>query len=212
MKILMIIIAATLVLSCSKSTLRVTTAWYDEEKVKANEKKNSVFILALTPNVEVRQYLESDLAAAATAHNIKAVKSIEVLGMATTYEQFPKQEAIVKKVRDLNLESILTISLIHEQHETKYIPGTVYTPYSTYSYYGNFGGYYNYWGPQIYTEGYYQTDKTYFLESNLYDVATLELLLSIQSKASKPKSIEKASKKYTETLVDELHRKGLMKK
>jgi len=40
----------------------------------------------------------------------------------------------------------------------------------------------------------------YFIESNLYDVNTLELLWSVQSKSYNPTDIEKVSKEYCNEL------------
>ena len=46
----------------------------------------------------------------------------------------------------------------------------------------------------------------------LFDVKTEEILFSIQSKAANPPAINKASKMYTQTLVDEIKKLGLGQK
>ena len=73
-----------------------------------------------------------------------------------------------------------------------------------------FGGYYEHQST-VYTPGYYTKDKKFFLESNLYDAKTQELVLSIQSKADNPDVIEKSSKVYTEELITELKALGAWK-
>ncbi|HRI19814.1 MAG TPA: hypothetical protein PLA68_02620 [Panacibacter sp.] len=125
----------------------------------------------------------------------------------------PVKEAFLKKVSDLGCETIFTVALVDKQSETRYNPGSssIYAPYPMYGYYGRFGGYYGY-SSMMYSPGYYSTDKTYFLESNLYDAKTEELLLSIQSKAENPPAIQKSSKLYTESLIKELESLGLLKK
>ena len=54
--------------------------------------------------------------------------------------------------------------------------------------------------------GYYETNHLYFIESNLYDTNTLELLWSVQSHSYNPSDIEKVSKDYCHELFDELEK------
>jgi len=67
--------------------------------------------------------------------------------------------------------------------------------------YGGFGGYYGFCINTMSTEGYYTTTSKYFLETKLFTVDSDETLLSIQSKVSNPKTLERASKEYTQSLV-----------
>ena len=60
--------------------------------------------------------------------------------------------------------------------------------------------------------GYYTTDKKYFIEGKLFDLNTNDLLLSVQTKAENPSEIEKSSKQYTATLMEEIERLDLRKK
>jgi len=55
-----------------------------------------------------------------------------------------------------------------------------------YGSYGNYYGYYNYYSPQVYSPGYYSVDKTFYLETNAYDLASDKLLWSVQSEARNP--------------------------
>jgi len=45
----------------------------------------------------------------------------------------------------------------------------------------------------------------------LYDVASQKILFSIQTKAVNPDDIDKASKRFTETLMDEIKANGMLK-
>jgi len=120
------------------------------------------------------------------------------------------------------LETIFTVAVKDIRTESHYVKAsqTYYNPISNYGYYGSFGSYYgNYWGSGLgmmgpgvvmststssYNPGYTVEKKTIYLESNLYDTQTQELLMSIQTKAVDPESITKASKKFTTELVKEL--------
>jgi hypothetical protein len=103
---------------------------------------------------------------------------------------------------------VLTLALLDSKIVESYHPGTAYYPYSS-GYYGSFYGYYGYYYPQVYTEGYYSTDKSFYLETNLYDLKADKLLWSVQSEAHNPENLEEWFKKYSEMLINHLVRNGL---
>ena len=194
--------------SCAPS-IRTSASWVNKEKIQPPYK--SVFILVLTSNLQSKTILENDLATAATAKGLKAYKSVDVFGPVAGKEGLPIKETLMKKISDLGCETIFTVALVDKQSETRYVPGSsaMYSPYSYGGYggmgmYGGFGGYYGYSTSIMYSPGYYTTDKIYFVEANLYDAKTEELLMTIQSKADNPSGIQKSSKEYTQTLIDEI--------
>lgn len=209
--VILLLVSFAVLNSCSPS-IKTTASWVNKEKGVPQSYK-SIFIVVLSQNIESKTILENDLYNAATAEGFKAYKSIEVFGPVSGKENMPVKEAFLKKVSDLGCETIFTVALVDKKSETRYNPGStsIYAPYPMYGYYGRFGGYYGY-SSMMYSPGYYSTDKTYFLESNLYDAKTEELLLSIQSKAENPPAIQKSSKLYTESLIKELESLGLLKK
>ncbi len=79
--------------------------------------------------------------------------------------------------------------------------------------YGYYRGFYTYWYgsyDRVYTPGYYESSTEIFLESNLYDVATEELLWSAQSKSVNPESIPELVRDYAEVLVRDLLAKNVI--
>ncbi len=216
-------IATVSLISCSPS-IKTTASWINKEKMPAGGVK-SVFIIALTENMELKSSLENDLAIAAETRGIKAVKSMDAMGPVGIKNLAPHKDVFDKKLAELGSETILTVALVDKQSETRYVPGTttMYSPYGYGSYggyggfggygmYGGFGGYYGYSSNLMSTPGYYTTDKTYFVECKLFDVKTEELLISIQSKATNPSNIKSSSKAYTQTLIDEVKELKMRKK
>jgi hypothetical protein len=201
------IIAVTLTFSACSPKIQTVASWINKDKIQPEPYK-SVFIIVLSGNLNAKVALENDLAAAAEARGLKAFKSINVIGPFSGKESIPSKEVIQKKIKEIGCETVLTVALIDKQSVTRYVPGstTVYAPYAMYPYYGSFGSYYGYASVIYYDPGYYQTDKTYFMESNLYDTKTDLLIMSIQSKAVNPTTIEESSKQYTATLVDEVEK------
>jgi len=64
----------------------------------------------------------------------------------------------------------------------------------------------------MYDPGYYTTDKNYYLEANLYDAATEELVWSSQSETTNPSSIETFSRSFSTTVINQLIKDGLLAK
>ncbi len=185
--------------------------WANKDK-PAPDHKRSLFIMVLTADLHVRDVMETDLKAAAIKNGNKAITSIEALGPMNVGKKFPA-DAILKKIQELGMEAIFTVAVKDINTESRYVRASesYYNPVNNYNYYGNFGSYYgNYWGgtgivigsglTEV-TPGYTLEKKTYYLESNLYETSTQDLLLSIQTKAVDPDSINKASKEYTSKLV-----------
>src|SRR6478736_5553247 len=219
------LILATIIIianSCSatkKPTMEVIASWVNKEAVdslkKVNAGKvNSVFIVALTQNMSVRSAMENDLAAEATAHGIKPIRSLSVLTPVTGVPDSVIIQAFTRQVEKSGCDAVLIVSLLDSRSDTKYIPASSYSydPYSHYGYYGYYPTYYATTYSTISTPGYYVTDNTYYMESNLYNVASREILFSIQSKAVNPNDIEEASKKFATTLIDEIKANDMLKK
>ncbi|WP_276482842.1 hypothetical protein [Paraflavitalea pollutisoli] len=198
--------------SCGGNT-RITGSWIDPE-LKGNVKENaSVFIASMSQNMEVRTKLENALAAEAAARNIMVVKSTEYFP-ATFTVTMPTREALLDKIKESKVDAILTISLINKESDTRYVPGSnrFYAPYPAYRWYGGFYSYYNYWYPNLWDPGYYTTDKTYFLETNLYRTNDEKLIWSAQSETVNPGSIDNFVRDYPKKLIAQLVKDGLLKK
>ena len=218
--------------ACKTSSLAVIGFWVNKDK-EVLGKKRSLFIMVLAPNPSTRNIMENDLKEAARERGLNAVTSVEILGMTNIGKDFPA-DAIIKKIRELNIETIFTVAIKDIRTESHYVKSSqsYYNPMmgGPYGSYGSFGSYYgNYWGGGMgpmggygvmissdpnagYTPGYTVEKKTIYLESNLYDVKTEELLLSVQTKAVDPESIAKASKQFTAELVKELDAETKLRK
>ena len=211
------------IMSCGGPTIKITGSWVNREKIPAEPIK-SVFIIAFTDNAELRVTLEKELAIAAEKRGIKAYKSVDVIGVVDMKLIAPVRDVFIKKLQDLNCETVFTVAMVNETSETRYVPGSNdYVPYGYGAYggyggyggygpYGGFGGYYGFAISTMSEPGYYTTDRKYFIEGKLFDLNTNDLLLSVQTKAENPSEIEKSSKKYTATLIEEIERLDLRKK
>lgn len=203
--ILTYVCIAICLLSCGPSQ-KITSSWLNKE-VDPVKRYSKIFILAMSQNQAARNIVETDIANAASAKGYTAFKSTEYFTNQFTKDAAPTKEAVLAKAQQLGCDAIFTVGLVDKTSETRYVPGTsvglvTYAPYSAYGY--GFGGYYGYMGGTMYSEGYYTTDKTYFMEANIFDASNEKLIWSAQSEAYDPSSISKFSREYTIVLVDKL--------
>jgi hypothetical protein len=222
---ILIVILLVSIISCKPSfSIRTSALWVNKEKLPPEPLK-SIFIIAFTDNMEVRSYFEKDLADAAQKRGLKAYKSLDIIGPVDIKSMAPVKDVFIKKLQDLGCQAVLTVALVDASSETKYTPASsmTYAPYSygpyagyggftAYGAYGGFGGYYGYAVTTMETPGYYTTTSKYFIEANVFDLKTDETLLSTQTKVTNPSTIEKASRAYTDNLVNEVKELNLRKK
>lgn len=204
-----LLLLATITISCSTSNTKMTGQWANKEKLQ-NKDINSVFIAVLSSNMDAKTTLEDELAYQAGMRGITAIKSHRVFTRTFTKDNTPSKQELLSAIRATNADVIFTVTLQDKESSTRYVPGrTAYYPMG-YGYYGNFYGYYSNMYPVMYDPGYYTTDKIYYIESNLYDAATEELLWSAQSSTYNPSNLENFVKGYTEALLQQLEKDGII--
>jgi hypothetical protein len=203
---------AVMFISCSSSQ-KVLSSWVNKEELKG-KKYSKIFVMALTQNQTARTIVEFDLASTLKEHGYETVKSIDALAGFFKSNTNPSEADVLAKVREQNCDLIFTVSLLDSKSETRYVPGTTsyyYSPYPSYGFYGGFGGYYGHYAPAVYSPGYYTTDKSYYLEGNLFDVVTEKILWSVQSVTYNPDGIKQFSATYCKLLVSQAQDDDLLK-
>jgi hypothetical protein len=116
----------------------------------------------------------------------------------------------------LAVKDVKTVKVYGKQDAPSEVPThQIYEPLVQYvpMAFGYYGIYYNYmsdYQEQSFSPDYYALDKTFFLETNLYNVSTEKLLWSVQSKAFNPEDLDSAFKTYKKLLIDNLKKEGLI--
>lgn len=206
-----ITVLAIYLISCSSSQ-KVLSSWVNKEELKG-KKYSKVFIMVLTQNQSARTIVEFDLASTLREQGYESVKSIDALAGTFRENSNPTKDDILTKVRELKCDVIFTVSLLDSKTETRYVhsSGSYYSPYPSFGFYGGFGNYYGYYSSAIYLPGYYTTDKSYYLEGNLFDAATEKILWSVQSVTYNPDGIKQFSATYCKLLVSQAQDDELLK-
>lgn len=193
--------------SCSPST-RITGSWMNPE---AQREYDNILVSAMTEKITVKQTVEDLVAAELRARGVNVTKSITMFPPKFSKEQMNDKDAMLNAIRSNGHDAILTIALIDEETESRYVPGTTtYAPLTTYNYYGSFWGYYTYRYPLVSDPGYYTQDRVYFVEANLYDARTEELVWSAQTETINPRSLDRSAEEFAEVTVEAMSERGLL--
>jgi hypothetical protein len=204
-------IFSVLIFSCSSSN-ELSGVWVNKEKLHGKSYK-SIFIIAQTLDVQAKQQIENELAAKANEKGYKVVKSIDVMPSTLYDTSLPSKKAVVEKVKEAGCDAVFVVTFLKKEESVRYTQGTTaYAPLTSYNAYGNFWGYYSNYYPIASTPGYYSHDKEYFIQSNLYDLETEALVVSVQSKVYNPSSIDKFSKLYSKEVFKQMQDEKLLKK
>ena len=180
---------------------KVTSSWTNKD-FKIDNKYNKIFVAALVNNPHVRTHLEEEMSNAAKGYGFSVERSWDYFPPTFGNKQAPSRDMMMGKIKELNCDLIFMITLIDKESETRYIPGSMgyYGPYPGYGM--RFWGFYSYWYPYMYDPGYYVTDKSYFMEGNLFDAASQTMIWSVQTKTLNPPSIEKFSKGLVDAMLN----------
>jgi hypothetical protein len=205
-----IAIAFLVVLAACGPATQITASWKNP-----NEKPrrfNTIMVAALTSNLEARQTVENNLSQALNATGRKTLKSIESIPPGFLDDKDIDKEELLKKIRKAGADGILTVTLINKDTENRYVPESLgYAPVTRFGYYGRFSGYYTTWYPTVISPGYYEETQVYFIETNLYDAASEDLLWSAQSEIYNPSSLTGFSKDFAEVVVSKMKKDGVLK-
>jgi hypothetical protein len=196
--------------SCSTG-IRVTNSWKNPKPDTAGKKYHTIFFAVLTDNQYARNTIEENLADAAKTRGYATVTSGTLLTPTFSQNKIPDTNQIMDKVKESKSDAIFTVALVSKEDLSRYVPGEVSNSPS-YAWYTTFGGYYGTIAGPIYTPGYYTTDRVYYLQSNLFDAQNEQLLWSARTETYNPSNIEKFSKQFTDAMIKQLERDGILKK
>jgi len=195
--------------SCGTAT-DITGSW-KKPGATANQFK-SVFVSAFTTDIPAKSAIENGLENMLEPR-LEVYKSIEAFPPDFESANRTDQAALLNKIRSTNADAIMTVALVDKDKEQRYVPGSAgYNPMLRYGYYGMWSTYWGYWHPLYYSPGYYVTDKIYYLETNLYNAKTEELIWSAQSETYNPSDINSFLKGYLKSLEKQMVEDGLIAK
>ena len=164
-----------------------------------------LFIIGVGPDDGGRRMFEDQFARAIAAQGAAAQAS---WGSLPQSEQL-SEEQIRTAIEGGNFDGVLVTRLLSVDQSQEYVPPSTHTvPTSYYGY-----GYYGYYGTSYSTvrqPGYFKTNTTFRLETNLYDVASTELVWSGQSQTVNPDSLQEVIDSMTTAVAKKLKEQNLL--
>ncbi|WP_396171959.1 DUF4136 domain-containing protein [Flavobacterium sp.] len=207
MKIKLILSALAIILlaGCSPSTQLVKT-WSDPSLNAATVPAfNKVLVIAQMKDDSSRRIAEDKVVASSAKGNF--IASYSYLKPSQTDHQL-----VVGELLKDGIEGIILMRLTDIAKTTDYVQGTTY--YGGWGYgRGYYGGYgYGYGGGMYGTPGYYEENKTYYVETTIYDVKSNKLLWSGTTSTLNPTKANETMDDIIAAVKTELNNKGLIKK
>ncbi len=111
-------------------------------------------------------------------------------------------------LKNSGVDAVITIVLLDKEKERHYVPGEIY--YSPTHLSAEFLGYYSTMYGRIYSLGLLYYQHVVFLESNLYDLGSKELLYSVQTESLTPGSMEGTAHEYGRQIVKDIVKKQVL--
>jgi hypothetical protein len=193
--------------ACSPST-KIIGSWSSPEKPAASYSK--LLVTGLTSNLVNRQAFEEELTATLNEDGFNAASSLTLVPLGSAETEAGMAKAL-ETIRTAGFDGILTVALLDQTSETRYVQGTTtYAPMGYGGYYGRYSGYYGYYGGMTSNPGYYTTDKNYYIEINLYDAKTEGLVWSSQSSTTNPSNLESFAHTFAGVVVDQMIKDGII--
>jgi hypothetical protein len=209
MKALSILMFTAILSLMSCSSTQVTSSW-KAEKLPANKYKK-IMVLGIIKEKDrtLREELENQIVSNLKEQGYDASSAMQEYG-PKAFSRY-KEEEIADKLKNSGYDAVLTTVLLDKSKDQRYTPGNVsYQPVGTY--YNRFGRYYTTVYDRVYTEGYYTTSTNFFLESNLYDTKSGDLVYSVQGKAFDPSSASTLGNDYAKTLIKDMKKNDVLGK
>lgn len=192
MKYLTIVFLAASLLFAGCSNTKLLRSWENKEEIP--KQFEHLAIAALTPNNSNRYITERAIVDHLKKEGIKAMPTYEALPFAGRIGELAKDaggaEGIKKIVRakmaEHNFDGLMVLTVFNKKIEDRWVNDRTYAPYGAgyygvpFGYAGRYYDYYHYSMGAMYNDGYYVEDVTYYIECNLYDVASEQMLWSGQ--------------------------------
>ena len=204
------IILITLVFSACVGSQKITNSWISPEAGSKSPYK-SIFVIVLSQNNASSFSVEARMASIIASRGQKSVVSSTVFPPSFSASEDFTREQMAEAIKRTGCDAVFVIAVLDVKTEENYQPGTAYYP-MRYGMYGSYYGYYNHYYPMVYSPGYYTMDKTYYIETNFYDLEEDRLLWSIQSEAYNPTSLDSWFDTYSNNLLNELKAEELIAK
>lgn len=203
MRIAASLLCTLLIFGCSPST-KMEHSWRDPTVTVTPATFNKILVAALVKNEATRRAIEDQI--------VEKLKGKGVASYTMILESDMKKEnadALKQKLTQKGVDGALVTRLVNVDKTVEYVPGTS-------GVYGGYGvGFYGYYGMSwgaYYSPGYYEQNKTYFVETNLFSVKDNKLIWSGTTATTNPGTTDDMLRDIGKTIYYEMRAEGFISK
>ena len=182
--------------ACGPST-KIEKSWTDPSFSPATvQSYKKVLVMGLLKNEGTRRIVEDKMVA--SFKNVTGVQSYSYLQPGDTVRSI-----IEDRLKKDGFDGVVIMHLADVDKSVSYVPGTTYGGWYGYGYgyYGGYGG----------SPGYYQQDKTYYVETNFYSLTENKLLWSATTSSLNPDKLDRTVDDIIASLKGQLQKQKLIK-
>jgi hypothetical protein len=198
------ILLATIFLAACANT-KISQSWVEPDNKRSYD---DILIIGIAESEQNRRAYESHFVESLRAVGTEAEASYKLI---KSNEKFDR-DTITKAIEGMGINGVLITHMVAVDEETIYRPTMDYMPMYGGGYYGGMYSYYPHVNSYVTSPGYYTTQETYTLETNLYDVESEELVWSARSRTFAPDSVQEIIVDLTKLLIKDLEDKNLLRK
>lgn len=196
------LVAVSILAACSKSKTTIPLSWRSPGYEQTTFEK--LFVIGVGENEGTRRLFEDTFARALASEGTTAQASWGHLPQSTRLTE----EQIRGALEGGGFDGVLITRLLGVEQQQEYVPPSTYTaPTTHYGYYGYYGTSY----AVVHDPGYFKTNTMFRLETNLYSVATGNLVWSGQSETLNPESLAEVIESMTSTVAKRLKAEKLIR-
>ena len=178
-----------LLIACGPST-KITKSWTDPSFTpSAAQSYKKILVMGLLKDESTRRIAEDKMVAA--FKNVTAVPSYSYLQPSDTVRSI-----VEDRLKKDGFDGVVIMRLADVDKSVSYVPGTSY------------GGWYGY---RYASPGYYQEDKTFYVETNFYSLPDAKLLWSGTTSSLNPNKLDRTLDDIIATLKGQLQKEKLIK-
>ena len=205
-----------LIYGCALNT-KLTDTWSDPGNTASY---NDILVVGISDSEQKRRAYESFFIASLQEKGIDSVASYTVIDhkeeLNLEGEKGSFRKIVKSAIKGSDIDAVLVTHVVSIEEEDIYRPSLDYQPVygSTYynrPYYGGMYGYHGYVTTYVQQPGYYTEERTYVLESNLYDVKSEELVWTTRSRTFAPDSMEQAINDISGLIIADLESRKLIR-
>ena len=194
------VMALVAISSCANT--KITSVWMDSKK--AGTSFDDILVIGIGEEDHNRRLFEEEFTSQLTAIGIESEVSYMMLPQGTVINR----ETVTKAIEGKDIDAVIVTHLVAVDEEKVYRQSMDYHPAigyrGLYSYYPHVNTY-------VHQPGYYTTHDVVRLETNLYEVASEQLVWSAQSRSFAPESAKEVIDDLIKLVIKDLRDKGLIK-